>query len=181
MSLFDLIVVKFGVDNETYARPFEFEFGSGPDPIKVNKISTTCPNCGAGNIIDVSDYNITEENNDGQFGVSCEECGMGEDTVNEAEEVKTEESKDIEVSPELKEVLNDAYGCHPSIQVNRNPEVPAGLKAAEKEDEIPIPSVPVRTDKIQTEDKVNADEQGLGATCEFIDPIEMGTFEIDEI
>lgn len=174
MSLFDLIVVNFG-DDETYARPFEFEFGSGPDPVKINKISTTCPGCGAGNIIDVSGYNITEENKDSQLSISCEECGLGKDTVDEVVEV--EEVIEVNSAPVVK---NEAT-CNQSIQVNRNPEVPVGLAKSVEKEEIPMPSVPIRVDKIQTDDKVDADEQGLSATCEFIDPVEMGTFEIDEI
>lgn len=154
-NVYDLVEVTFG-DKKTTARPFEFEKDSKDNLVKPLKAITSCPSCGHGNEVDMSNWS------GGILNAKCHNCGVGEEHVN-----------------------NSLNANHNTVSVSLEQDILNALNSLDdsKQDMKPIirkdKGIKGRDSKI-TIDSSN-DVGSLKAECPFIDPIAMKTFILDEI
>lgn len=155
-NILDLIEIYFGSEKTT-ARPFKFHEDDKGNLIEPKKAITSCPNCGHGNEIDLDNFFPGEK-----IVIQCPECG---------------------------------FGFYESDIIENNNDVPldanqstVSIDYAELEKDI-LSALSDDKESISIENKYNnnividesEDVQSLKLDHPFIDPIEMGTFVIDEI
>lgn len=159
-NMFDMIPVRFG-DRETLARPFDFIQDADENFVAPIKGITTCPYCGHGQEVDLQ----------GKVGgdvinLKCFNCGAGEEDFIEPEKTPLQPSADIIVDNGPLEDMN-------SSDIEK--EILAALAEGDEEQGIsPDLKVSITIDEDQ-------EIQTLKSSCPFIDPIELGLFQIDEL
>ena len=151
-TILDLITIYFG-DQETQARPFDFSKDSKGDLLRPIKASTSCPHCGHGQEVDLENWTH------GAIGVQCTNCGAGDNYFLEQSLNKDANSTTIEVDrsdleKELEEDLSTDINTGESIVIEANNSI--------------------------TIDDSN-DVSSLKSACPFIDPIELGLIQIEQV
>lgn len=161
--MFDLIDVHFGSEKTT-ARPYEFDQDDQGNLIKATKAITSCPNCGHGNDVDLTIFFEGEE-----IIIKCNECGFGYFKEWEANDDIPLNANSSYVNVDYSDIEKDIL----SVLNEENTE-----EDVKKDNKSKI----IKNDYSGniTIDESN-DIQTLKSDCPFIDPIEMGTFVIDEI
>jgi len=155
-SLFDLIEVYFSGE-VIQARPYEFDRDENGDLICPTKASTSCPFCGHGNIV-----NLTGWQPGCTVNAQCENCGAGESSFD----------------------YPDSYSLNSNIDtvsVERDiGDIEKEILESLNEEEEDAPKINIKTKGSITID-TSSDVQTLKSDCPFVDPIQMGTFVLDEV
>lgn len=153
-TIFDLIIIYFG-EEETTARPFEFLTDDNDDLIKPIKASTSCPYCGHGQEVDLTYWT------EGPIGVQCTECGAGDNYF-------VEQPENIDANSD-------------TVNVDRS-KIQSELEAelSDDEEEPDKKSITVKNSGSITIDE-SEDVETLKSNCPFVDPIDLGLIEIEEI
>lgn len=151
-NVYDLVEVTFG-DKKTTARPFEFEKDSKDNLVKPLKAITSCPSCGHGNEIDMSNWT------GGILNARCHNCGVGEEHVN-----------------------NSLNANHNTVSVSLEQDILNALDDQSITEMKPIVrtgGIKTRESKITIDS--SSEVGSLKAECPFVDPIALNLIEIDEI
>lgn len=152
-NMYDLVTIFFG-DIETQARPFEFTKDDDDNFIEPCKAITTCPKCGHGQEVFIN-------GSDSVFFATCDNCNLGyeeveyediEDEDTEDEENRVENTNSIEIQ-EIKEKLSRNLYKEKCIN-----SISSNIKV-EKSDDIEV----------------------LTSGCTFVDPISLGTFNLEDL
>ena len=158
-TIFDLLEVHFG-DEVVQARPFEFETDDDDNFIKPLKASTTCPHCGNGQVIDIPDV--------GEIYASCDNCGAGQGYVAPCEEPLYSSSITVE-----------RPGVNADLDKEELENQITEMLSSDDDDEV-APKITAKDQNTITIDD-SSDVQTLKAKCAFVDPIELGLFQVDEL
>lgn len=156
-TVFDLMEVIFG-NEETVGRPFEFTEDGDGNFVEAIKVITSCPNCGHGQeVMIISDKR--------PIPASCDNCGLGENYL------------DAEISVESKVIIDDIDVNMQNVE--HDPEEVAKMMMALANSESRTDSIKGNSGSIDidTTDEVEI----LVSSCAFVDPIELGKFEVEEI
>jgi len=170
----DLISVRFG-DEITQARPFDFLTDEEGDLIRPSKAITSCPYCGHGNEINLlDDHTLTIKNGETIIEAWCSNCGAGNSSWQYTDGYSLNSNIDtVSVNRDTSYIDKDIDDLDRDVS-----DIEREVLESLYEDDTP---------KIKTNSSgsITIDEskevQTLKSNCPFVDPVQMGTFVIDEI
>lgn len=163
MNLFDLVAVEFG-DTATSARPVDFVFDDGGNPIRIMKLVTTCPHCGALNEVDATGMEITE---DSVINLRCTQCSKGQDDFDKF----LSSLPDAPTQPEQPRPSTMTQTAIKTIEVDTERAMGCNTIPGQRHMIKPTGKVAVTLDN----------NGSFAPTSTFVDPIALGLFSVEDL